>query len=103
MRGKYWEAYAIANATFRIECGLTQLVETKSAPSPPVNDFRDTTLFAVNDLYQAGDTMSNGMFTHLNSDVAPAHLLRDCGGFGGTQKRRSQHKSAELGHTVRSD
>src|SRR6266851_3305490 len=87
MRGKHWEANAIANATFRIKYRLAQLVETKSAATLPVNAFRDTTLFALDDLSQAWDAMGNSMFTHLNSDVAPAHLLRDCGGSARTKKR----------------
>src|SRR5258708_3825910 len=87
MRGKRWETYAIANAAFRIKCRLAQLIETKSAASLPVNAFRDTTLFAINDLHQTGDAMGNSMFTHLDSDVTPAHLLRDRSGCAGTKKR----------------
>src|SRR5260370_42376934 len=80
------------------KAGHTKPIETEAAASIPVDSFRNTTLFALHDLHQACGAMGNRMFTHLNSDVASAHLLRDRGGCAGTKKRVEDKISGIGGH-----
>lgn len=66
-----------------VEHRQTELVETEASPALPSNSLGNATLLALDDLLQPRHAMSQGVVAHLNTDVAPPHLVRNrCGRAG---------------------
>lgn len=84
--GQRGEAHRRVDAAIGEKHRLVQRVVAKSAAPLPVDRLGNATLFAGNDLFQARDAVSFGVFTHFHADPAPAHFVSHGGGRAGAEE-----------------
>lgn len=86
VRGEHRKANVRADMAFLIEDRWAEAIEAEAAAAFPADAFRYAALLAFDDLVQARRAVGDGMLTHLDADVAAAHLMRDSGRGAGAEK-----------------
>ena len=84
--GQYGEANLRLNPSVFIKHGRAEPVEAEPAAALPAYALGDAALLALYYFPETRHAVCDGVLAHLNADVAPAHLVSDCGRRAGAKE-----------------